>query len=97
MAGVMLLFLLFASPIISIFTNNPEVHAYGVLSLQIIGSGYIFYGIGMVMIQALKWSRRYPYADLDQFFGFWLFQIPFAFLLAKVFKLGPWVLSLLFL
>ena len=42
MAGVMLLFLLFASPIISIFTNNPEVHAYGVLSLQIIGSGYIF-------------------------------------------------------
>ena len=44
-----------------------------------------------------KWSRRYPYADLDQFFGFWLFQIPFAFLLAKVFKLGPWVLSLLFL
>ena len=42
MAGVMSLFLLFASPIISIFTNNPEVYAYGVLSLQIIGSGYIF-------------------------------------------------------
>jgi len=46
MTGVMLLFLFFASPIISIFTTEPEVHRYGVQSLQIIGSGYIFYGIG---------------------------------------------------
>ena len=97
MAGVMLLFLLFASPIISIFTNNPEVHAYGVLSLQIIGSGYIFYGIGMVMIQALNGAGDTRTPTWINFFGFWLFQIPFAFLLAKVFKLGPWVLSLLFL
>ena len=89
MAGVMLLFLLFASPIISIFTNNPEVHAYGVLSLQIIGSGYIFYGIGMVMIQALNGAGDTRTPTWINFFGFWLFQIPFAFLLAKVFKLGP--------
>ena len=31
MAGVMILFLLCASPIISIFTSEPEVHRYGVL------------------------------------------------------------------
>lgn len=89
MAGVMLLFLLFASPIISIFTTKPEVHAYGVLSLQIIGSGYIFYGIGMVMIQALNGAGDTRTPTWINFFGFWLFQIPFAFLLAKVFKLGP--------
>ena len=87
MAGVMLLFLLLPHPSSAFFTNNPEVHAYGVLSLQIIGSGYIFYGIGMVMIQALNGAGdtvRRP----GSIFGFWLFQIPFAFLLAKVFKLG---------
>src|SRR5678809_605490 len=51
MAAVMLLFVFFASPIISIFTKEPEVHHFGTLALQIIGSGYIFYGVGMVMIQ----------------------------------------------
>lgn len=89
MALVMILFLFFASPIISIFTNEPEVHKFGVLSLQIIGSGYIFYGIGMVMMQALNGAGDTKTPTWINIVGFWLFQIPFAFLLAKVFKMGP--------
>ncbi|MDZ4794819.1 MAG: MATE family efflux transporter [Bacteroidota bacterium] len=89
MAGVMLLFLLFASPIISIFTSEPEVHRFGVLSLQIIGSGYIFYGIGMVMIQALNGAGDTKTPTWINFAGFWLFQIPLGYLLAKTFGLGP--------
>ena len=89
MAGVMLLFLLLASPIISIFTTDPEVHRFGVLSLQIIGSGYIFYGIGMVMIQALNGAGDTKTPTWINFIGFWLFQIPLGYLLAKTFGLGP--------
>jgi len=89
MAGVMLLFLFFSSPIISIFTTEPEVHKFGVLSLQIIGSGYIFYGIGMVMIQALNGAGDTKTPTWINLLGFWFFQIPFAFLLAKVLKMGP--------
>lgn len=89
MAIVMFLFLIFASPIISIFTNQPEVHRFGVLSMQIIGCGYIFYGIGMVMVQALNGAGDTKTPTWINIFGFWLFQIPFAFLLAKVFKMGP--------
>lgn len=89
MSGVMLLFLLFASPIISIFTTEPEVHKFGVLSLQIIGSGYIFYGIGMVMVQALNGAGDTKTPTWINIFGFWLFQIPFALLLAKGFDMGP--------
>lgn len=89
MAAVMGLFLVFSSPIISIFTTEPEVHKFGVLSLQIIGSGYIFYGIGMVMIQALNGAGDTKTPTWINIVGFWLFQIPFAFVLAKVFKLGP--------
>jgi len=89
MAGVMMLFLLFASPIISIFTTEPDVHRFGVLSLQIIGSGYIFYGIGMVMIQALNGAGDTRTPTWINLLGFWVFQIPFAFLLAKVLKMGP--------
>jgi putative MATE family efflux protein len=89
MSAVMLIFILFASPIISIFTHEPEVHKFAVLSLQIIGSGFIFYGIGMVMIQALNGAGDTKTPTWINIFGFWLFQIPFAFILAKVFKMGP--------
>jgi putative MATE family efflux protein len=89
MAAVMLLFIFFASPIISIFTKEPEVHRFGVLSLQIIGSGYIFYGIGMVMIQALNGAGDTKTPTWINFVCFWLFQIPLAYLLAKTFELGP--------
>lgn len=89
MAGVMLLFIFFASPIISIFTKEPGVHRFGVLSLQIIGSGYVFYGIGMVMIQALNGAGDTKTPTWINFICFWLFQIPLAYLLAKTFGLGP--------
>jgi Na+-driven multidrug efflux pump len=89
MAAVMLLFLFFASPIISIFTSEPEVHHFGVISLQIIGAGYIFYGIGMVMIQSLNGAGDTKTPTRINFVGFWLFQIPFAWLLAKGFNMGP--------
>lgn len=89
MAAVMGVFLFFAFPIISIFTKEPEVHRFGVLSLQIIGSGYIFYGIAMVMIQALNGAGDTRTPTWINFAGFWLFQIPLAWLLAIVLKMGP--------
>ena len=89
MALVMILFLFFSSPIISIFTKEPAVHKFGVLSLQIIGAGYIFYGIGMVMMQALNGAGDTKTPTWINFIGFWLFQIPLGYLLAKTFKMGP--------
>jgi putative MATE family efflux protein len=89
MAIVMFVFLFFSSPIISIFTNEPAVHDYGVSALQIIGAGYIFYGIGMVMIQALNGAGDTKTPTWINIFGFWLFQIPLAYILAISFKMGP--------
>lgn len=89
MALVMFIFLLLASPIINLFTKEQAVRHYGALALQIIGSGYIFYGIGMVMIQALNGAGDTKTPTWLNFFGFWLFQIPLALLLAKGFNLGP--------
>jgi putative MATE family efflux protein len=89
MGCVMLLFLFFSSPIISIFTNEPGVHDYGVSALQIIGAGYIFYGIGMVMIQALNGAGDSKTPTWINLFGFWFFQIPLAWILAKGFNMGP--------
>jgi len=83
MALVTVIFMIGAFPIIGIFTKDPEVLRTGTLALRIIGSGYIFYGIGMVMIQALNGAGDTRTPTLINFFGFWLFQIPLAILLAK--------------
>jgi Na+-driven multidrug efflux pump len=76
------LFLFFSRPIIGIFTDEKEVIDFGALALQIIGSAYIFYGIGMVMTQALNGAGDTRTPTLINFFGFWLFQIPLAYFLA---------------
>lgn len=83
MGVVMLIFLFFSTPIIRLFSDNGEVVAYGARALQIIGAGYIFYGIGMVMTQALNGAGDTKTPTLINLFGFWLFQVPFAYLLAK--------------
>ena len=83
MSFVMLLFLFFANPIIRIFTQEESVVAYGALSLQIIGSGYVFYGIGMVMTQALNGAGDTRTPTVINFICFWLFQIPLAYFLAQ--------------
>ena len=88
MAGVMLLFLFFASPIIGIFTKDAEVHSIGTRALQIIGTGYVFYGIGMVMIQALNGAGDTKTPTLINLIGFWCFQIPLAYLLTTWLGMG---------
>ena len=83
MSLVTVLFVFFAKPIISIFSQDAGVIAYGAKALQIIGTGYIFYGIGMVMIQALNGAGDTKTPTWINFIGFWLFQIPMAYFLAK--------------
>ena len=89
MAGVTFLFLLFSFPIISIFTKDIAVLNYGTKALQIIGSGYIFYGIAMVMMQALNGAGDTRTPTWINFIGFWLFQIPLAYFMAKGMDWGP--------
>jgi len=82
MSVVMVIFLLFANPIIRFFSEDESVIAYGVQSLQIIGAGFIFYGLGMVMTQALNGAGDTRTPTIINFVGFWLFQIPLAYFLA---------------
>jgi len=83
MSFVTILFVFFATPIIRIFSQDDAVVAYGAQALRIIGTGYIFYGIGMVMTQSLNGAGDTRTPTLINFVCFWLFQIPFAYFLAK--------------
>lgn len=83
MGVVMLIFLFFSDRIIRFFTTDREVIKYGVRALQTFGSAYIFYGIGMVMTQALNGAGDTRTPTWINFVCFWLFQIPLAWYLAK--------------
>lgn len=82
MGLVMIIFITIPEYIISIFTNDPAVAAFGIKSLRIIGTGYVFFGIGMVMTQALNGAGDTKIPTMINFVCFWVIQIPVAYLLA---------------
>lgn len=89
MAFVTILFVAGAPWIIRFFTKDAGAIQHAVLALRIISLGYIFYGIGMVMANTLNGAGDTRTPTIINFFGFWMFQVPFAWWLAKSLALGP--------
>ena len=89
LAVVSVVFIFFAPGIISIFTKEPEVVYYGILSLRIICLGYIFYAYGMVIGQAFNGAGDTVTPTWINFIAFWLLQIPLSYTFAKIFNWGP--------
>jgi putative MATE family efflux protein len=73
---------------ISFFTNDPLIAEVAVKAIYIMSLGYVFYGIGMVLVNAFNGAGDTWTPTWINFFGFWLFQIPFAYLLAKHLNMG---------
>lgn len=89
MGFVSLSFLVFARFFITIISNEPAVVEIGINALRIVSLGYIFYGIGMVMMNAFNGAGDSKTPTWVNLFWFWMFQIPFAYLLAIVLDFGP--------
>ncbi|MEO1023400.1 MAG: MATE family efflux transporter [Bacteroidota bacterium] len=79
-------FYVFAEPIITFFTAEPEIVAIGAKSLRIICYGYLAYGFGMVIIQAFNGAGDTLTPTLINFVCFWLIEIPVAYGLAIILK-----------
>jgi putative MATE family efflux protein len=88
MALVSMIFIFLSGPIVAFFTDEIVVYQIGVRALQIIGSGFIFYGIGMVLIQALNGAGDTRTPTLINFVGFWLLQVPLAYYFMYYTNLG---------
>ncbi len=89
MATVSILLIIFSEFIISFFTKDEIVKQYAVSALRIVSAGYLFYGIGMVMISAFNGAGDTKTPTMVNLIGFWCFQIPLAWVLSKTFALGP--------
>jgi putative MATE family efflux protein len=83
MSFVTIVFVFFSVPIVRFFTPDALVLQYGSRALQIIGSGFIFYGVGMVLTQSLNGAGDTRTPTIFNFVIFWIFQIPFAYFLAN--------------
>ena len=84
-----LLFVVFAGPIIRIFTPDPHVVPYGVDCLRTIAYGFLFYAYGMVLTQSFNGAGDTWTPTIINLFVFWLFELPLAYVLAFVFGMGP--------
>ena len=93
-------FIFFSTQVVSIFTTDPEVAAYGSDCLRIIGYGYAFYGLAIVTESAFNgagdtWTPTYINLAV-----LWAFEIPLAWLLSKHYGYGPqgvfWAITISF-
>jgi putative MATE family efflux protein len=75
--------------LLSFFTNDVLIQEVARKALHIMSIGYIFYGIGMVLISTFNGAGDTWTPTWVNFFGFWLFQIPLAYILAKYLNMGP--------
>jgi putative MATE family efflux protein len=84
-----LLFILFASPLVGFFTEDPEIVRWGVLCLRVVGIGFPFYALGMVLVQSFNGAGDVWTPTFINLGCFWLFELPFAWVLAHGFGHGP--------
>ncbi len=88
MIVVSLIFFLMAGVLVSFFTETESVSRIAKIAMYIMATGFIFYGVGMVMLNAFNGSGDTRTPTWINFFGFWLLQIPLAYLLAQSLNLG---------
>ncbi|KPH12331.1 MATE family efflux transporter [Chryseobacterium sp. ERMR1:04] len=86
---VSLIFFFLGDFLVGFFTQETEIKNYAKNALHIMSVGFVFYGIGMVMINSFNGAGDTWTPTWVNFFGFWMFQIPFAYFLSEHLEMGP--------
>ena len=86
---VALIMFFFAEPLSRIFTSDLPVIKVSAEGLQIISYTYIFFALGMVMVQAFNGAGDTRTPTWINLFCYWVLQIPLAYLLAIPLGYGP--------
>jgi putative MATE family efflux protein len=77
-----------AAPLVKLFAADDEVVRLGVACLRWIGCGCAFYGLGMVVVQALNGAGDTATPTVINLGCYWLLQLPLAYVLAYPAGLG---------
>jgi putative MATE family efflux protein len=82
--GVISVFLfLIPSFFMELFSDDQVVIQNGILCLRVLSLGFILYGLGMVLVQALNGAGDTFTPTKINFVCFWMIEIPLAWLFAK--------------
>lgn len=84
-----LLFVLFARPVVGLFTTDPIVFREGVRALWIVSLAFPLYAAGMCFEATFNGSGDTWTPTKLNFYCFWLGQIPLAWILSVPAGLGP--------
>ena len=82
MGGIGMLFVIFPRHFVGLFITDPAVIAGGAQCLRIISYGFIAYGLGMVMVNALNGAGDTATPVKINLFCYYIVEIPLAYLLA---------------
>src|SRR5213595_2837998 len=89
LGAVGLVFIAFAGPIVGVFTQDPVAWPAGALGLRTMSFGFVFYALGMVLTQAFNGAGDTWTPTFINLGCFWLWEIPLAYVLARVWEFGP--------
>ncbi|RJS21901.1 MATE family efflux transporter [Corallococcus sp. H22C18031201] len=84
-----LLFFVFATPILHFFSQDAEVVRQGVMAIRIFSLFFLCWGFGMVLTTAFDGAGDTLTPTLINVFGFWLLELPLAWVLSRPVGLGP--------
>ena len=88
LGSVGFLFIAFAGPIVGVFTHHPEAASIGAQALRTMSYGFVFYALGMVLTQSFNGAGDTWTPTWINLFCFWLWEIPLAYVLARILNFG---------
>ncbi len=89
LGAVALVFILCAEWVIGLYRPDPAIIPFGAACLRFVSYGYVLYAWGMVMMQAFNGAGDTWTPTRINFFCYWCWQIPLAWLLAIRMQWGP--------
>lgn len=86
---ISIFFFLAARPVVMLFTTDTAIVLHAAQCLQLVSIGYIFYAYGMVLSQSFNGAGDTRTPTFINLVGFWMLQIPMAWILAVNYNMGP--------
>src|SRR6266704_2506772 len=83
-----LLFIVFAYPLVGVFTHDPASLPTGALGLRTMSYGFVFYAVGFVLTQAFNGAGDTWTPTWLNLGCYWLWEIPLAYVLARTSAFG---------
>lgn len=81
-------FIVFATPAVRLFVDDPAVTPIAAKALRTFACGNVGYAYGMVMLQAFNGAGDTVTPTFVNFFGFWILELPLAWILSQWAGLG---------